>query len=67
VGVGAAQHGEVERAGDVEVIGELGLTGEERRVFAAPQRCADDLGGLFDHGHAGTPCAAAKTDLTMLW
>ena len=72
VGVRATHDGEVQRAGDVEVVGEPGLTGQEGGILAAQQALADDpgrrrrrLGGR--HAAAAQALAAARTAWTMLW
>ena len=69
VGVGAAQDRHVQRARDVEVVGEAGLAGEQGRVLPAPHPGADDRGGRRSVGdrHAGTPFEQDSTAATMFW
>ena len=80
VRVRAAQHGEVQRTGQVQVVGVLGLAGEQGRVFTPQQPCPQHgRGPIVGDGHLGTPstsmrmrvlvcpAAQASTDLTMLW
>ena len=67
---GATDHAHVQRAGEVEVVHEAGLAGEERRVLLAERRDAEHTGaGARDGGHRPPPAlsAAASTDFTMLW
>ncbi len=78
VGVRAAEHREVQGAGDLDVVRELGFAGEERRVLAPQQPLAEHAGRFpcVDR-HLGAPSrfdsqvcylpAAASTDSTMLW
>ena len=79
VRVRAAQQREVQRARDVEVVGVLGLAGEQCRVFAAQQPLTHDGGGpFFGDGHDHSfeignrrsrcqlPAAQASTACTML-
>ncbi len=58
VRIRAAQHGHVERAGHLHVVGEHGLAGQQDRVLLAQQAGADDAGGggrIFRDGHVWTP------------
>ena len=66
----AADDAHVQRAGQVEVVDEAGLAGEERRVLLAQCRDPEHAGaGAGDRGHRPPPAlsAAASTALTMLW
>ncbi len=71
VGHGAAQHGHVQRAGQLDVVGPVGATGEETRVLLAADRSPDSARGDLDGvRHDVSPlisAAAMATALTMLW
>ena len=77
VGVRAAEDGEVQRAGDLDVVRELGFAGEERGVFAPQQPLAEHTRRFGSSSSCRGPLpigwstcywpAAASTDSTMLW
>ena len=51
-----AQDRQVQCAGDVEVVGELGFTGEQGGILAAQHALADHGGwAVVDHGHGVPP------------
>ena len=64
VGVRAAQHGEVQGAGDLDVVRELGFAGEERRVFAPQQPLADHSGPFLRGRHLGAPSRSVDRSVT---
>ncbi len=80
VGVRAAQHREVQGAGDLDVVRELGFAGEQRGVLAPQQPLADHARRFLVQSSirscrgplpfGSSVCylpAAASTDSTMLW
>jgi hypothetical protein len=78
VGEGAAHQGEVQHAGQLDVVGPTGATRDEALVLLAAPRLADlevgrcGAGAVVGDRHDGTACelsspAACCTALTMLW
>ena len=61
VGVRAAEHRQVQRAGEDEVVGVLRLAGEQRRIFAAQHPGADDtLCAFLGDGHWRHPVGRSQ-------
>ena len=71
VGHGAAQDRHVQRAGQLNVVGPVGLTMEQACIFLAAERPPHRIGVGVRQGvsHFVPPInsAAYSTDLTMLW
>ena len=75
VGIRAAHHGQVQRAGDGEVVGVAGLTGEQGGVLPAEQPVpTTSAAGLSSvtvmtllASRVSTCPAQASTAFTMLW
>ena len=70
--VRAAGEGEVEHAGQDDVVGPAGASGDEPGVLLAlaplPDLRGSGVGAVVDGGHRAPPVsAAASTDFTMFW
>ena len=68
VGEGAAHDDDVRHTGQLDVIDEPRLAGQQLAVLFAKGRRAHAARGVDCHGHqAGTPSAALRIAATMLW
>ena len=70
VRVRAAHDREPDLAGQVDVVDELAVAGDELPVLLARDRGADDAAGgegLSGRHHASAPTAAVRTAATMFW